>query len=160
MKIIEITGENACGRRNKSRTACRGIVTKNGKILLSYETVTDTWMIPGGGLAEGEDDIACCIREMSEETGLVVSLSECALEIKEYYGDFKYISRYYFGTPVDQCERNLTEREAQDGLEPRWIPIPEAVKIFSKHALFADTDEMKRGLYLREYTALCELSQI
>lgn len=40
------------------------------------------------------------------------------------------------------------------GLEPRWIPLNEAIDIFSKHQDYADENEMKRGAYLREYNAL------
>lgn len=47
----------------------------------------------------------------------------------------------------------LTEREAEVGLEPRWVPLDEAVVIFSKHNEYAD-NEMKRGAYQREHEAL------
>ena len=43
------------------------------------------------------------------------------------------------------------------GMEPRWLPIEEITAIFSQHHSYAETDEMRRGMYLREYTALCEL---
>lgn len=46
------------------------------------------------------------------------------------------------------------------GLEPRWIPLAEAVEIFSKHQDYTDTSEMKRGAYLREYNALCSYIKI
>ena len=49
---IEIYGENYFGYFNKARTCCRGIIINEGKILLSYETKTDQYMIPGGGLEE------------------------------------------------------------------------------------------------------------
>ena len=42
-------------------------------------------------------------------------------------------------------------------MEQRWLMINEAIDIFSVHASYDGADEMKRGLYLREYTALCEL---
>lgn len=48
MKIIDIVGDNYLGKWNKTRTACRGIVIENSEILLSYESVTGQWMIPGG----------------------------------------------------------------------------------------------------------------
>ena len=48
MKTIEIVGENYFGNWNKTRTACRGIVIDGKRILLSYETKTNQWMIPGG----------------------------------------------------------------------------------------------------------------
>lgn len=158
MKIIEIIGENYFGHYDRIRAGCRGIVIKDGKILLSYETKKDTWMIPGGGSEDGEDDRACCIREISEETGSVVDLSPCVLEIDEYYEDVKYISRYFFGVIVGETERKLTPAEIEGGLEPVWTSVRKAEKIFSRHASYSQTDEMKRGLYLREYTALKNLA--
>ena len=154
MKTIEIIGENYSGSWNHTRTACRGIVIRDGALLLSYETVTDQWMLPGGGLENGEDEQTCCVREVMEETGYRIQPSDCALEIDEYYESGKWISRYFFGTVTGMAEARLTEREKQVGMEPRWLPVEEAIFIFSQHASYAATDEMRRGLYLREYTAL------
>ena len=50
MKTLETIGENYFGHWDICRTACRGIIVQDGKILLSYETVTGQYMIPGGGL--------------------------------------------------------------------------------------------------------------
>lgn len=83
MKTIEIVGENYCGNWDKTRTACRGIVIDRERILLSYEAKTNQWMIPGGGLESNESDEECCIREIAEETGIVVETSQCLLEIDE-----------------------------------------------------------------------------
>ena len=58
MKTIEIVGENYFGYWDKTRTACRGIVIDGERILLSYETKTNQWMIPGGGLERNESDEA------------------------------------------------------------------------------------------------------
>lgn len=157
MKTIEIKGKNYFGKWDKSRSASRGIIIKDGKILLSYETLNDQWMIPGGGLEEGETDKECCIREIKEETGVVIKPSECLLEIDEYYEDYKYISKYFFGEVTGSCERKPTEGELKAGMEPRWIPVAQAMEIFSKHDTYAGTDEMRRGMYLREYTALSSL---
>ena len=44
-------------------------------------------------------------------------------------------------------------------MEPRWLPVEEALAIFSRHADYAATDEMRRGMYLREFTALSALVQ-
>ena len=52
---------------------------------------------------------------------------------------------------------HLTERDKEVGMEPRWVPLDEIIQIFSKHADYADRDEMRRGMYLREYTALSKL---
>ena len=45
MKTIEIVGENYFGYWDKTRTACRGIVIDGERILLSYETKTNQWMM-------------------------------------------------------------------------------------------------------------------
>ena len=111
-------------------------------------------MLPGGGLEDGEDERACCIREVAEETGILIRPSECVFEIDEYYEDWKWINRYFFGTIAGRARVRLTAREKEAGMEPRWLPVDEILGIFSKHASYADTDEMRRGMYLREYTAL------
>ena len=159
MKTIEIVGKNYFGHWTRERTACRGVVIEDGRILLSYAVRDDLWMIPGGGLEAGEDEGTCCVRELAEETGRVILPSACALELDEYYEDCKYVSRYFFGAVVGRCEPKLTEAERRMGLEPRWLPVEEALRIFSRHADYGDTDEERRGIYQREYTALSELLQ-
>ena len=154
MKTLETIGENYFGHWENTRTACRGIILKDGCVLLSYETPTGLYMIPGGGLEEDEDERECCTREVAEETGFLIEPSECVLEMDEFYEDWKYISRYFLGTVTGQTEIKLTTREKEVGMEPRWLPLDEAVAIFSTHASYTDTDEMRRGIYLREYTVL------
>ena len=159
MKTIEIVGKNYFGRWTHERTACRGVVIEDGRILLSYAVRDDLWMIPGGGLEAGEDEGSCSVRELAEETGRIVLPSVCALELDEYYEDCKYVSRYFFCAVAGRAEPKLTEAERQMGLEPRWVPVEEALQIFSRHADYTDTDEERRGIYQREYTALSALLQ-
>lgn len=157
MKRIEIVGKNYFGKWEKTRTACRGVIIDGSRMLLSYETKTDQWMLPGGGVEENETEEACCIREIGEETGVLAAVSECRLEIDEYYEDWKWVNKYFIGKVVGRTEIKQTERERKVGMEPRWVPIEEIKEIFSRHQSYADTDEMRRGMYLREYTALTEL---
>ena len=42
-------------------------------------------------------------------------------------------------------------------MKSMWIPVSECMEIFSKHNDYAQTDEMKRGIYEREYMALKEI---
>ena len=156
MKTVEIVGKNYLGEWDKLRIACRGIVIEKGNILLSYETVTGQYMLPGGGREGDESEAQCAAREFSEETGFIFTPLKCVVEIDEYYEKWKGISYYFLGEITGTCERKQTEREPEVGMEPRWVPLDEAIEIFSKHELYAE-DEMKRGLYLREYTALNEL---
>ena len=157
MKTIEIVGKNYFGHWTHERTACRGVIIEDGRVLLSYAVRDDLWMIPGGGLEAGEDEGSCCVRELAEETGRVILPSACALELDEYYEDCKYVSRYFFGAVVGRCQSKLTEAEQRMGLEPRWLPVGEALRIFFRHDDYAATDEERRGIYQREYTALSAL---
>lgn len=153
METINIFGDNRFAEHTKVREAARGIVVQDGMILLTYEVNTDQWFIPGGGL-EGEETIRqCCSRELAEETGFVVDPLNQFATINEYYEEWLFISHYFVCEITGKTQRLLTEREAEVGLEPRWIPLPEAVAIFSKHQDYAH-DEMKRGAYLREFKAL------
>lgn len=159
MKIIEIIGKNYFGQWTETRKACRAIVIRDGNILLSYETKTGQWMLPGGGIEPDESEEECCIRETEEETGVLVRPSPCCLEIDEYYENFKWVNLYFVCQVTGEGKRHLTARESAVGMEPRWLPIREIREIFSRHQDYADTDEMRRGMYLREYTALCELEK-
>ena len=153
-KHVEVIGENYLGSYSWTRRACRGLVRSGDLILISYEKTTGTWMIPGGGQMEGESSEECCIREVAEETGYVFRPCSFVLELDEYYEDCRYDTLYYLGSTDGQTETDLTDREKEAGLEPRWVRIGDAVKEFSTHAEYDGVDEMKRGLYLRELTAL------
>lgn len=153
METINIYGDNRFAQYTKIREACRGIVIRDDLILLTYEVNTDQWFIPGGGLEGEENTQKCCIRELAEETGFVVEPLYHFATINEYYEEWKFISHYFICEITGETARVLTQREAEVGLEPRWIPLQEAVTIFSKHQDYAH-NEMKRGAYLREYQAL------
>lgn len=152
--FIEIYGDNYLDYYLKTREACRGIIIRDGYILLSHEKHGDTWMIPGGGLEKEESDKDCVIREVSEETGYIVKPSECELEIDEYYGCERYINKYYLCEIAGKTDVKLTKSELEAGLEVAWVSIEKAIKIFSKYQQYFIEEEMKYGLYLREYLAL------
>lgn len=154
---LNIYGANRFAQSTKIREACRGIVISDEKILLTHEVNTDQWFVPGGGVEDGESLEDCCIRELAEETGYTVEAKRRYLTINEYYEEWHFVSHYYICDCVGETARKLTEREAQAGLEPRWIPLQEAMDIFSRHQDYAAEDEMKRGAYLREYEALMRL---
>ena len=60
MKKIELVGESYSGKWTRSRTACRGIVLREGKLLLSHEAGSGLWMIPGGGQYSNLTNIILC----------------------------------------------------------------------------------------------------
>ena len=156
MKEMEILGANRFETFTKTRSGSRAVIIRDGKILLSHETRSGWWLVPGGGIEEGETPEECCVREVEEETGYIVQPIQEFLILYEYYEECRYIS-HYFICKVSGCGQiNLTEAELERGLEPQWISLQEAVDMFSHHQDYADISEEKRGSYLREYTALVE----
>lgn len=157
MKVINIIGDNYTGHTDRQRTACRAIIIKDDKMLLSYEQKSNIYMIPGGGLESKEKDEDCVVREVREETGLIIEPSKCVLEINEFYANAKFISRYFLGKIKGETERHLTKREEEVGMIPVWLEINDVVEIFSKYNDYKDNNEMQAGLYKREITAIKEL---
>lgn len=160
MEKIEIYGDNRFPEYSKVREACRGIVIKNGNILLSYEVKSDQYFIPGGGVENSESLEECAVREISEETGFLTKCADGFLTINEYYEEWLFISHYFVCSIIGETERKLTKREAEAGLTPVFIPFDKALGIFSDHELYAPTDEMKRGAYLREYKVLLKFKEL
>lgn len=156
MKELEILGANRFDTFTKTRAGSRAVIVRDGKILLSHETVSGWWLVPGGGVEDDETPEACCVREVEEETGVIVRPLRQFLTLYEYYEEYRYVSYYFVCEVTGSGEMHLTDAEKRRGLEPRWIPLEEAVELFSRHQEYAETSEEKRGSYLREYTALRE----
>lgn len=160
MKILNIYGESRFEKYTKTREACRGIVVSHEKILLTYEVNRDQWVTPGGGLENDETFEECCVRELTEETGYIVKPHKQYLTINAYYEEWFFVNHYFMCELIGETKRKVTGEEALVGLEPRWIALEEAVKIFSKHQDYANVNEMKRRAYLREYKALSHFMRI
>ncbi len=159
MKTIEIFGENRHPEYTKVREGCRGIIIRDGKILLSYEKNEDQYLIPGGGLESDESLMDCCRRELAEETGTIVNPHTHYLTLEEYYHEYYFLSHYFLCDLIGECEPNLTDEEKARGLEPRWVDFDEAQKIFGSYEDFRDVNEMRYGAYYRELLALTEVKK-
>ena len=160
IKTIEIRGTNAHETFSRRRIGCRGIVIKDARMLISHEVNADYYLIPGGGLEDGETAEACCVREIREETGYIVKPVSHFLTINEYYQEYQYVSHYFLCEIVGKTERDLTAGEIERGLVPEWIAPEKMLARYAKHEDFAAASEEKRGAYLREYTALTEYFRI
>lgn len=153
MEIINIYGDNRLAKHKKIYEGCRGIVSDKGRILLVYEQKTDQWIIPGGRLKKQESIEECCARELAEETGCLVNPMYHFLTINEYYREWLFVSCYFICEIIEEGPCLLTEEEEEAGLKAEWISPEEAIAIFSRYQEYTD-DEMKRGMYFREYRAL------
>ena len=62
-------------------------VLQNNKILLTQRDDFETWILPGGGVEDGESIAQAAIRETKEETGLDVELTKL-VGIYSRFGNF------------------------------------------------------------------------
>ena len=156
MKTVEILGANRFENYTKTRDGSRAIIIQDGKILLTHELNSGWWLLPGGGIEEGENFKDCVIREVEEETGVIVRPTEHYLILHEYYEEYRYTGYFFICEVTGKGQMRLTDVEKQRGVQPEWLPLQDAIELFSKHESYADISEEKRGSYRREYIALKE----
>jgi acetyl-CoA carboxylase carboxyl transferase subunit beta len=52
-------------------------------VVCQHHEDKDIWMVPGGGIEEGEDTLQACIREVMEETGLEIEEGDLHWHVEE-----------------------------------------------------------------------------
>ncbi len=157
MNTIQLVNDDWLGHADFLRHACRGILVKDGSLLLSYEANNDKYIIPGGGVEAGESYAQCCERELLEETGMRVRAVRCCLEIDELFDVWRHVNHYFVCELIeDTGKQQLTEGEKQAGYVPVWMPLQDALEIFGSYERFHTVNIADYGLYRREYTALLE----
>lgn len=139
------------------RIAGRGIVVRDGKILLSHELNTGVYMSPGGGLEEGESLEECCARELMEETGYEVKPLFQFLRINEFSFETEYVSNYFICEVTGEGKQTLTKIEIEHGIVPEWVKIEDALAIFGTYNEKAPD---VRSLYIRELTTINKYLEI
>jgi 8-oxo-dGTP diphosphatase len=77
----ESAGHEATAKPRTTRVSAYGLVERDGRLLLcrlSAEATSNIgeWTLPGGGIEFGEEPAAAVVREVFEETGLHVSVTE------------------------------------------------------------------------------------
>ena len=134
-----------------TRPAARGLVIKDGKILLTLEEKNNIYMSPGGRREEGETFEECCVREIEEESGYKAKVIKPFAVINEYCFDTCYEAHYFICEIEGMGESCLTPTEIEHGVTYRWVETEEAIEIFSH---YEEKTEDHRSLYLREYTII------
>ena len=109
---------------------------RDGKIALVYSNKFSYYKFAGGGIEEGETKEDALIREVQEETGLVViptSIVEYGTVVrKEGRGEYVLLQEnYYYFCDVSEhkAEKNLDGYEADEGFELRWVTPQEAIRV-------------------------------
>ena len=118
------------------RPTVRGIIEKDGKLALVHKKEYDYYAFPGGGIDAGETYEEALIREVREETGLIVIPES----ITEYGGALRLNKSTRFPETVFEQEnfnfkcrvldevgtQNLDAEEAEEGFELAFVTPEEA----------------------------------
>lgn len=75
------------------------ILDKENSILMvkQHHDEKDIWMVPGGGIEEGESSMAAAVREMKEETGLDVEIDRLIWHTEEVSARGQRFVNFFMG---------------------------------------------------------------
>ena len=139
--ICKITDEDI-GEKNsimenpKLRLGARGIVIReDGKIAVFNKSNKNEYKLPGGGLEGEEKPEEAFKREVLEETGCKVEITQILGTTEEHksLNNFKQIS-YVFVSKVikDTKQLNVTEKEEDEGAKLIWETQEKALKLITE----------------------------
>jgi ADP-ribose pyrophosphatase YjhB (NUDIX family) len=121
--------DSAAPRPNAIVPAVTAVVTDpEGRVLLIHRTDNDRWALPGGEVELGENVSQAVIREVREETGLEVEITDFV----GIYSDPKHIIAYDDGEVRQQFSLCFRARPIGGALrgsleskEVSWVPSDE-----------------------------------
>lgn len=128
----------------EDRTTGKAIVfNDDNNVALVGTKVNSFYLLPGGGVDQGESIEAGIVRECLEEIGCNVELKIPIGTIDDYRNrDRKHCINYCYTAKLigQKGELTLTEDEKKNGLHVIWVPLDEAIKILEK-----EVGQLKRG---------------
>ena len=120
------------------------LINSNNEILLGYSH--NEYQCPGGHIEEGENNISAINREIKEETGIELNVTEAEpfVCLEGYYKDWpeegknRKIEIYYYEIKTDLkpdlSKTEYTESEKEGNFELRYIPLDKVEEEFTNNA--------------------------
>ena len=146
------------------RPSARGIIFDDcGRIALVYSQIEKYYKFPGGGIREGEDKKEALIREVREETGLIV-IPDSVEEFGSVLRRQKSIvaphtifeqENFYYTCRVESriAEQNLDDYEEKAGFVLQFVYLDEAIRVNARYSTKDYFDE----IMIRRDTRLLQL---
>jgi 8-oxo-dGTP pyrophosphatase MutT (NUDIX family) len=112
----------------------QGAIIKDHHLLLirhrEHETERSYWLLPGGGVEDGETEEQCVVREMFEETGLVVQVERPLLDLvaekpSPYQRRKTYLCKIISGEAKPGYEPEEEAHESYGIVEVKWFDLRE-----------------------------------
>lgn len=145
------------------RPSVRGIIRKDGKIAMMHSKKYNYYKLPGGGMEPEESLEETLIREVREESGLIIkpeTIKEFGYVRRIEKGRFEDIfiqENYYFicETQPVPMQPQLEDYEAEEQFVLEFVPLEHAIKI-NESAQHFEKDEIItfRGMLERENRVL------
>lgn len=137
MKLIKKITDEDFGLKSISfnnpriRYSARGIVLNSqNKIAILNKTVKNEYKLVGGGMEMGEAPSSAFKREVFEETGckIVITNQLGIIEEDKSLDNFKQISYVFVAKVIDDTGNlHLTKKEVEEGSKLLWLNIDEAL---------------------------------
>ena len=115
------------------RIRAAGLVIKNSKLLIihRFRDGEEYWVLPGGGVDEGETPQEAVIREIKEETSIEAQLKSNELIFKDQYavqGETSehqiFVLEYISGEPqLSKDSIEVSKTTEQNTYEPMWVDL-------------------------------------
>ncbi len=119
----------------KFRPSVRGIIIRDGKVLMIHSLKYDYYKFPGGGIEPGEEMEQCLCREVAEESGFCVvpgSVREYGLVRRITRGEqaeiFDQENFYYLCDVSDAVGQTLDDYEAEEHFTPEFVTPQTAIE--------------------------------
>lgn len=145
------------------RPSVRGIIIKDGKIAMMHSLKYDYYKLPGGGIEEGEQLEDTLIREVREESGLVVkpdSIKEFGYVRRIEKGKIEDIfiqENFYYLCDVEDViqAQELDDYEEEEVFTLEYVSPEQAIDV-NENADHGDKAESQTfsGMILRENRVL------
>jgi len=143
-----------------SRPSVRGVISRDGKVLLVYSKKYNYFKFPGGGIEEKESHSEALAREVQEETGyriIPAGVEEFGKVIRKQRDSFKpdciflQENYYYMCRVEDECgETRLDDYEAEEGFTPVWMDPFDA----SHCNRYCNSEDVDHDMVMREARVL------
>lgn len=124
----------------------KALILDNGKLLMvrrssddRHQAIANTWDIPGGRLAFGEDPLEGLKREVREETGLQLTRIDRPLDVQTVFkNQDRHIVRITF-----VCEASGELRLSDEHTEGEWMSLHDEIAV-KDNALRATIDRLRK----------------
>lgn len=147
-----------------SRPSARGIIFYDcGRIALVYSQKEKYYKFPGGGIHKDEDKKEALIREVREETGLIVipdSIDEFGSVLRRQKSNLSPNTifeqeNFYYLCKVEKgiAEQKLDDYEAEAGFVLKFVYLEEAIDTNSKYK----TEDYFNEIMIKRETKLLQL---